>query len=31
MIGGNTEEVMRELLGCSAEEIARLREEKVLI
>jgi len=30
-IGENTEEVLRELLGYSAEEIARLKEAKVLI
>ncbi len=31
MIGENTDEIMRELLGYSAAEIARLKEAKVLI
>jgi crotonobetainyl-CoA:carnitine CoA-transferase CaiB-like acyl-CoA transferase len=31
MIGEHTEELMRELLGYSAEEVARLRRDKVLI
>lgn len=31
MIGEHTDEVLTELLGFSAEEIARLKEAKVLI
>jgi crotonobetainyl-CoA:carnitine CoA-transferase CaiB-like acyl-CoA transferase len=31
MIGENTDQVLTDLLGYSAEEIARLRETKVLV
>jgi crotonobetainyl-CoA:carnitine CoA-transferase CaiB-like acyl-CoA transferase len=31
MIGENTDEVLSELLGYSSEEIARLKDAKVLI